>query len=43
MIAYAKFDGFLPMGYFFNGFQVLDVTLTLSNIVLCPYTPTDAP
>ena len=37
MRAYAKFNGFLTVGYFVNGLQVSDVTaVTLLNTVLCP-------
>ena len=33
MIAYAKFNEFLTVGYFLNG--LLDVTVTLLNTLLC--------
>ena len=32
-IAYAKFNGFLNVGYILNGFKVLDGTVTLLNTV----------
>ena len=35
MMAYAKFNGFLTVAYFLNGLEVLDVTVTLSNTLLC--------
>ena len=35
LTAYAKFNEFLPVGYFFNELYVLDVTVTLLKILLC--------
>ena len=35
MIAYAKLIGFLSVVYFSIGLKVSDVTVTLSNTVLC--------
>ena len=35
MIAYGRCNGFLTVGYLFNGLRDLDVTVTLSNTVLC--------
>ena len=33
--ANTKFQGFLTVGYFLNGLYVLDVTVTLSDTLLC--------
>ena len=35
MTAYAKFHGFLTVGYFLNGPYLLNVTVTFSNTLLC--------
>ena len=34
IIAYAKFNGFLTVGYISNGLKLLDVTVTSSNTLL---------